>query len=259
MFRANTLKRRLIQGTPVFGVMHALAHPAVAELLGMAGCDFVILDGEHGQGDLQDHLRCLQALSGTPAHSIVRLASDDRNAIKRILDLGAEGVMIPNVSTAQQAAAVVAACRYPPSGVRGYAASGVRASDYGFQTPRYLREAQDELLITVMIETAQGVENAAAIAAVDGVDLIQIGANDLSYDLGVPEQLDHPRLLQAIAAVEAAALTANKPLGGAPLPGLGIGQLIARGYRLITVGRDAGFLASGAAARLAEARAAAQP
>jgi 4-hydroxy-2-oxoheptanedioate aldolase len=256
MFRTNQVKRRMADGQPVFGVVHTLAHPATAELLGMAGCDFVLIDGEHGQGDHQVHLGCLQGVSATEAHSIVRLASHDRNEIKRILDLGAEGLMIPNVGTADQAREVVSACRYPPRGVRGYAASGVRASSYGVQAERYLREVEDELLICVMIETAEGVRNAADIASVEGVDVIQVGANDLSYDLGVPEQLGHPTLIEAIAKVEAAALAGGKALGGAPTPDRGVRALIERGYRLITVGRDASILAAGMAQKLREARSA---
>jgi 4-hydroxy-2-oxoheptanedioate aldolase len=254
MFRANSLKQRMKAGQPAFGVVHTLGHPATAELLGMCGCDFVLVDGEHGQGDHQVHLGCLQALSATEARSIVRLASDDRNEIKRILDLGAEGIMIPNVSTADQAERIVAACRYAPRGVRGYAASGVRASSYGLQAERYLREVEDELLLCVMIETAEGVRNAAAIAAVDGVDVIQIGANDLSYDLGLPEQLEHPALLQAIAVIEAAARDAGRILGGAPTPTRNVRALIDQGYGLITIGRDASILAGGLAQKLGEAR-----
>jgi 2-keto-3-deoxy-L-rhamnonate aldolase RhmA len=257
MFRPNQVKRRMGADQPVFGVVHTLSHPATAELLGMAGCDFVLIDAEHGQGDHQAHLGCLQAVSATPAHSIVRLASDDRNAIKRILDLGAEGVMIPNVSTADQARAVVAACRYPPHGVRGFAASGVRASSYGVQAGAYLADVEAELLIVVMIETAEGVRNAAAIAAVDGVDVVQVGANDLSYDLGVPGELAHPALQTAIGEIETAVLQAGKLLGGAPTS-RSAADLIARGYRMITVGRDASFLAGAVSGALAESRTTAQ-
>jgi 4-hydroxy-2-oxoheptanedioate aldolase len=255
MFRANLVKRRMKDGLPVFGGVHTLGHPATAELLGMAGCDFVLVDGEHGQGDHQVHLGCLQAISATGAHSIVRLASDDRNGIKRILDIGAEGVMIPNVSTAAKARAVVAACRYPPRGVRGYAASGVRASSYGVQAERYLREVEDELLVVVMIETAEGVANAVEICAVEGVDVVQIGANDLSYDLGVPEQLAAPVLLDAIRRVEDAAMAGGMILGGALMPGRAVPEMMERGYRLITIGRDASVLVHGLTEKLRQAKA----
>jgi 4-hydroxy-2-oxoheptanedioate aldolase len=250
MFRANMVKARLRAGNPVFGFSLTFAHSAIAELLGLAGSDFVLIDAEHGLGEHRDHLVCLQAISATAAHSIVRLASRDPVEIKRILDIGAEGVMIPGVSSAEEARVFVEACRYPPNGFRGYAAGGIRGSDYGLVTQRYLAEIEPELLLCVMIETAEGVENIAEIAAVDGVDVIQIGANDLSYSIGVPEQLDHPALIDAITRIEAAALAAGKALGGAPSPRSPVPVLIERGYGLITLGRDSGLLANAVRANL---------
>jgi 4-hydroxy-2-oxoheptanedioate aldolase len=254
MFRSNALKDRLRAGEPVFGLVHALGHSSVAEMIGLAGFDFVLIDGEHGTGDHQVHLQCLQAVAGTRAHALLRVESNDPVVLKRALDLGVEGIMVPNISNAAEARAVVAGCRYPPAGIRGYAASGVRASDYGFQAPRYLRDYASELLIAVMIESRAGVENAASIAAVEGIDVIQVGANDLSYDLGVPEQLDHPALATALAQIESAAISEKKWLGGAPLPGVSAAALVRRGYRLITVGRDVSVLAKGLSAALEAAR-----
>jgi 4-hydroxy-2-oxoheptanedioate aldolase len=243
MFRPNALKSRLARGEASFGVVHALANASVAEMIGLAGFDFVLIDGEHGTGDHQAHLSCLQAVAATSATALLRVEANDRTVLKRALDLGIEGVMVPDIRSAEEARQVVAACRYPPQGVRGYAASGVRGSDYGFQTPAYLSEFASRFLIAVMIESKAGVENAPAIAAVEGIDVIQIGANDLSYDLGVPEQLDHPLLRASIDAVEAAAIAHGKTLGGATLPDRDAPALIQRGYRLITVGRDVGLLA----------------
>jgi 4-hydroxy-2-oxoheptanedioate aldolase len=255
MFRPNTLKTRLRRGEAAFGVVHALANPSVAEMIGLAGFDFILLDGEHGTGDHQLHLNCLQAIAGTPATALMRIEANDRTVLKRTLDLGVEGVMVPNIGSAAEARDVVAACRYPPNGVRGFAASGVRASDYGFQSDTYLQEYAERLLIAVMIESRAGVENAAAIAEVNGIDIIQIGANDLSYDLGVPEQLDHPLLHAAVAKVEAAAKANGKILGGAPLPRVDVATLVQRGYGLITVGRDVGMLGKALASSLAACRA----
>jgi 4-hydroxy-2-oxoheptanedioate aldolase len=250
MFRHNVLKDRMGAGEPVFGLAHALANPSVAEMIGMAGFDFVLIDGEHGTGDHQTHLRCLQAVAGTSAQALLRVDSNDSVVIKRALDLGVDGIMVPNVATAEEARAVVASCRYPPSGIRGYAASGVRASDYGFQAARYLKDYAAELLIAVMIESREGAANVKSIAAVEGIDVIQVGANDLSYDLGVPEQFDHPSLLTAVAHIEDAAKRNDKWLGGAPLPGVDPAGLIERGYRLITLGRDVGVLMKGLSAAL---------
>lgn len=256
MLRDNVLKSRLQSHRPVFGMSVGLAHPCIAEMMGMAGFDFVLIDGEHGIGDCQDHLSCLQALAGTEARALLRVSSLDSTALKRALDLGVDGIMVPNIATADEARAVVAGCRYPPHGVRGYAATGVRASDYGFQSKRYLDTYASELLISVIIESRSGVENAGAIAAVDGIDLIQVGANDLAYDLGVAQQLAHPMLVEAVSAIEAAAKANGKWLGGAPLPGAGVKELITIGYGLITLGRDVNVLAKTLAEMLAGARAA---
>lgn len=225
--------------------MHALADATIAEMIGLAGFDFALLDGEHGSGDLQTHLRCIQALAGTGARALLRTDTNSSVVLKRALDVGVDGVMVPNICSAAEARAVVSACHYPPKGTRGYAATGVRASDYGFQSKRYLASYEAELLVAVMIESGAGVENAAEIAAVEGVDLIQLGVNDLSYDLGVPCELDHPRLLSAVSAVERATLAAGKWLGGAPSAEMGTAALVERGYRLITVGRDVGVFAKG--------------
>src|ERR1700677_2076104 len=222
MLRGNILKTRLKAGDTVFGITLASAHATIAEMIGLAGFDYVLIDAEHGIGGHQDHLRCLQAIAGTAARAILRVESADPALLKRALDLGVDGIMVPNVGSAEQARAIVAACRYPPHGVRGYAASGVRASDYGFQTQRYLQSYAAELLICVIIESRAGMQNAASIAATEGIDLIQVGANDLAYDLAVPEQLGHPSLLDGIARIEAAAKSNATALGGAPLPQMGV-------------------------------------
>src|SRR5438105_10900294 len=131
MFRSNKVKQELRAGKTVFGASLTLAHPCIAEMIGIFGYDFVLIDAEHGLGDYRDHLACLQAIATTPAHGIVRMESHDVSQIQRILDVGAEGIMVPAVSSAEEARALVAACRYPPRGTRGYAASGIRGSDYG--------------------------------------------------------------------------------------------------------------------------------
>jgi 4-hydroxy-2-oxoheptanedioate aldolase len=242
MFRPNLLKVRLAKGEVTFGIVHAFGSASAAEMIGLAGFDYVLIDDEHGMGDMPMHLQCLQAVFATPATAMIRVAFNDPNIIKRALDLGAEGIMVPDIRNATQAKQVVAACRYPPGGVRGYAASGVRASDYGLQTSAYLREHQQRLLIAVILESEEAVANAEEICAVDGIDIVQVGANDLTYDLGIPEQLDHPRLHEAIAQIEKAAKRHGKTLGGAPLPHSDASTLVGRGYRLITLGRDVSLL-----------------
>lgn len=251
MFRTNRTKSRMLAGDPAFGLLHSLAHPYLAEMMGLAGCDFVVVDGEHGIGDGTAHLACLQALAATPATSILRVASRDTAPIKRALDLGTEGILVPDVRTPEEAESVARACFFPPRGTRGFSAGTVRASDYGMGIENYVASDGAELLLCLMIESAAGVDNAAAIAAVDGVDLIQVGPFDLSYELGIPGQFEHPDFQAALERIEAAVLGAGKLLGGVPLPGLGFDALRERGYRMITLGADIPLFATGLKTALA--------
>jgi len=148
MFRPNALKARLRTGKRALGCWTVLGAPAVIEVLALCGFDYLLLDQEHGFGEPSALLHSLQAMAATPScTSIVRVPSNDPNYLKRVLDAGVEGVMVPNVETAEDARAVVAACRYPPAGRRGSALGSARASDYGINGPRYKERAADELLI----------------------------------------------------------------------------------------------------------------
>jgi 4-hydroxy-2-oxoheptanedioate aldolase len=244
MYRRNRSKSKLLGGGSAFGLIHALAHPRVAEMIGLAGYDFIVLDGEHGPGGIAEHLACLQAVATTPATAVVRVAPNDTGLISRALDLGAEGIMVGDVCSAEEARTAVAACFYPPRGKRGFSAGTVRASDYGLNIGNYLAADGAELLVCVMIESGEGVKNVRSIAMVEGVDVIQLGPFDLSYDLGIPGQFEHPKFLTAIKKIEAAVQKAGKILGGVPLPGLPLEAILERGYRMITVGADVPMLAA---------------
>ncbi len=250
MYRLNRTKARLGEGKATYGMIHGLACPPVAEMIGLAGYDFVVIDGEHGYGGVRDHLACLQAVAATSATAILRVAANDAVALKRALDLGVEGVLIPDVRKAREARAAVAACLYPPRGIRGFSAGTARASDYCLNIQQYLADDGKELLVCLMIESAEGVRNARKIAAVEGVDVIQVGPFDLSYDLGIPGQFEHPKFLEAMAEVEAAANAEGRVLGGVPLPGVPPQTLLDRGYRFITVGADVPVLSEALAKRL---------
>jgi 4-hydroxy-2-oxoheptanedioate aldolase len=254
MYRENSLKERLGRGHVAYGMINAMGSSVAAEMIGMAGYDYVIVDGEHGLGDLQCHLGALQAIGSTPATALYRIANNDRTVLKQVLDLGVEGVIVPCVSTATEAQAAVAACRYPTKGVRGFAAGMVRASNYGLSLERYLSDGPAQLLISVMIETVEGVKNAAEIASVEGVDVVQMGPADLSFDLGVAGRLDDPRYVAAQRAVEEAANREGKVLGGAVMPGISLDYLLERGYRMITMGADVVCLSRALSATLATAR-----
>src|SRR2546429_3029022 len=194
MFRPNHLKARLRSGKRALGCWTVLGAPAVIELLALCGFDYLLLDQEHGFGEPSALLHSLQAMAATPhCTSVVRVPSNDANYLKRVLDAGVEGVMVPNVETAEDARAVVAACRYPPAGRRGSALGSARASDYGINAPKYRQAAADELLIVCQIESPKAVDNLQAIAAVDGVDGLFLGPHDLSGPAGQPRHLKTPR------------------------------------------------------------------
>lgn len=244
MFRPNHVKEKLRNDQPVYGVLSSLASPNVAEMIGLSGCDFVVIDGEHGLGAESQQIACLQALAATPATAILRVPSCDPVAIKRALDVGAEGLLVPDVRTVEEAQAVADVCFYPPRGKRGFAAGTLRAADYGFSVGEYVKGAGDELLLCLMIESAEGVANAEGIASVEGVDLVHVGPFDLSYELGIPGQFEHDDFAAALSAIEAGTLKAGKHIGGMPLPGLAPETLLERGYRMLTIGADVPMLAA---------------
>lgn len=253
MLRNNRTKTKLLAQQPAFGMIHSFAYPPIAELIGMAGYDFVMIDGEHGLGGSSEHLACMQAVSTTPATSILRIPSKDITQVRRALDLGFEGIMIPDVRTASEAETLAAQCFYPPRGQRGFSAGTVRASDYGLNVRQYLDEEGSQLLVCLMIESEAGVRNVRAIAKADGVDVIQVGPYDLSYDLGIPGQFDHPKFRKAMDRIANGVNAAGKILGGLPLPGIPLEAMLANGYLMMTVGADVPLLAAGLKGNLPKA------
>jgi 4-hydroxy-2-oxoheptanedioate aldolase len=159
--------------------------------------------------------------------------------------------LVPQVNTPEEARAAVAACRYPPLGIRG-AAGGTRATSYGADMSYYGRAA-DELLIIVQIETPQAVENAAAIAAVDGVDVVFVGPRDLSASIGKLNKFDDPELRTLIARIEEATIKSGKALGTVAPTGALVKQLFDRGYSFLVSGSDMAHLRAGIAQMMKEA------
>lgn len=208
-----------------------------AEILARAGYPVVIIDNEHGVGDLSTLPHLARAVKIGGAEPMLRIASHDPNLLKRVLDAGLRSLMIPQVETPEEAAAIVAACRYPPKGRRGYAAAAVRASGFGTRHA-YGEHAVEELFIAVQIESAKGVANAKAIASVDGIDMIFVGPNDLAGNLGCFERLDDAKVHEAIDSVTQAVKSAGKSLGIIPYGSRGAGDLAKRGYALIATAAD---------------------
>jgi len=253
MFRPNALKARLLAGKRALGCWTVLGAPAVIELLALCGFDFLLLDQEHGFGEPSALLHSLQAMAATPAcSSVVRVPSNDPHYLKRVLDAGVECVMVPNVETAEDARAIVAACRYPPAGRRGSALGSARASDYGIRAPDYRQRAAQELLVVCQIESPRAVENVEAIAAVEGVDVVFIGPHDLSGTVGQLGDLKHPDVARLIARAEEGIKRSGKPMGTVPHPGATWREMFERGYHMINAGSDVGRLRDGALADVKE-------
>lgn len=240
--RGKGIKARLRSGRPVLCALANMGSPIAAEIVGLCGYDAVMIDLEHGFGDYAGAVAQLQALAGTPAASLVRVAENTSVNLKRILDAGPQGVMVPMVSTRAEAEMAVAACRYAPSGVRGVAHAIARASGYGTNVRRYVAQVETELLIICQIESRAGVKNAAAIAATDGVDMIFLGPMDLSASAGHFNEPDHPEVERLIRQVESAVRGTGKMLGGLATLGRPAGELFERGYDLVIDAVDIALL-----------------
>ncbi len=254
MYRQNTLKQRLRDGENVLGFWTMLGNPQVVEILGLAGYDFLVLDQEHGLGDATSLAAQLQAMSATPVVGVVRVPWNDHVYLKRVLDAGAEAVLIPSIDTAEEARAAVAACRYPPRGRRGTASSSVRASNYGM-APDYVASCADNLLIACQIESAKAVGNIDEILAVDGIDLMFIGPFDLSATVGQMGNLKHPEVARLIGHAEARITAAGRAMGTVPHPGCTWKDMFARGYQFVNAGSDVARLRDGSLADVREFRA----
>lgn len=238
-FRARVLAREFLPGFWL-----NLGSPLTAEMAGLAGYDWVLLDHEHGPGSDVTIMNQLQAVAATPTACLVRIAANEAPRFKRVLDAGAQGVMVPYVSTPEEARATVSAMRYPPRGLRGVAKL-TRASAFGANFDEYFANAHEWIVTLTQIETAEAVANAAEIAAVDGVDVLFVGPMDLTTSLGIPGQYGSPRFHEALAAVAVAAKSAGKAAGILLLDPANLPLVRELGYTVVALGSDGGAVAAG--------------
>ena len=253
----KSLRSRVLAGELVTGTWLNLGSNITAEIAARAGFDWVLIDLEHGSGSEADLVSQLQAVDTTDTVSIVRIAWNETPRFKRTLDMGPGGVMIPYVNTAEEARQAALSMRYPPQGVRG-AARFHRANGYSSQFDSYFAEANDKLLTVVQIETREAVENADAIAAVEGVDVLFIGPLDLSVSLGITGQMQHPDFRAAVRQVMDACRAHGKS-PGILLPGADmIAAAVEDGFRFLAAGSDGSAVAAGMKS-LVSAFAAAKP
>ena len=245
----TAFKDKLAQGKPLFGLWQALANNYTADICARAGYDWLLFDGEHSPNTAQTLLGQLQAVTPFPLEPIARVPAGEPVAIKQYLDLGFATLLVPMVDTAEQAAAVVAACRYPPHGIRGLASATARATGFGMDAA-YLREASRRVTVIVQVESRAALQNIDAIAAVDGVDALFIGPSDLSASMGHLGNPGHEEVQQAIAHAKERIDAAGKPAGIFALSPEDARRRADDGFRFISIGTDIGLLLRGAASLL---------
>ncbi len=240
----TTLKTKLETESDVVGAWLSIGHPTVAEVTAAQGFDFVLIDTEHtsiGLETLENMSRGVEAAEGT-AETVVRVPSNDPVRIKRVLDIGVTGVMVPMVESADEAEQVVDAVRYPPSGIRGVASG--RAAEYGDDFQEYVESANSSITTVVQIETKDGLEHAEEIAAVDGIDALFVGPADLSANLGIFAEWENDSLEDAIQTVIDAGDAADLPVGTLVVNPDDIDRRVEQGFDYLIVGKDTSLLSA---------------
>ena len=204
-------KTKLQRGEPALGGWVMIGHPTVVELYSNEGFDWVCLDMEHTSMDLRSMHECTLAAKGTGVDLLVRLPSHEPSPAKRALDAGVAGIIAPNVTTSEQAKQVVAMAKYPPEGNRG--ASLARCTEFGRNFETYFAKHNDQVIVVVMLEHIDALKNLDEILSVPGIDATLIGPYDLSSSLGLPGQLNHPRVVSAQDEIFAACQRHRVPAG----------------------------------------------
>lgn len=238
----NSFKRDLLAGKTLVGCWSSLSNAITTEVLGIAGFDWILLDGEHSPNDMSTYIPQLMALKDSASAPIVRPTCNDGVEIKRLLDAGFYNFLVPFVESAEEARRAVAATRYPPQGVRGVSVSQ-RSNRYG-TVADYFKTINNEICVMVQIESIAGVKAARDIAALDGVDCIFVGPSDLAAGLGHLGDAGHPEVQAAIAAVFADAKACGKPCGILAPVEADARRYMAMGATFVGVGSDLGVFRS---------------
>lgn len=247
------LRRRVLAGEATIGLWLGLGSIVASEIVARAGYDWVVADLEHGMAGETELLGQLVAVQGTTTAALVRPVSAERLRVARVLDLGADGVVIPRLETVEAVRETLGWMRFPPSGSRGVAA-GTRGPGYGTVPHAELHAINERITGVFQVESAVAVDAADDLAALDGVDVLFIGPADLSHDLGIPGEFANPRFTAALDRVAAAAAAHGKAAGILLGDASEVPPYLARGYRFLGIGSDYGLIAKGARSQLTEAR-----
>ncbi|WP_282573206.1 HpcH/HpaI aldolase/citrate lyase family protein [Agromyces sp. C10] len=227
---------------PLIGLWACSGSPVMAEIVAGSGVDWVLIDGEHSPNGLESILAQLYAVSAYPVAPVVRVPIGDTVIIKQVLDLGAQNLLVPMVDSADQAAELVRAIRYPAEGVRGVGASLARSSRWN-RVPAYLRDASATISLTVQVESAAAVAAVDDIVAVDGVDAIFVGPADLAASMGRLGEPSHPEVVEAVLASLRAARRAGKPAGVNAFVPEEAERYLEAGAAFVAVGADVSIVA----------------
>jgi 2-keto-3-deoxy-L-rhamnonate aldolase RhmA len=245
-----SFRTRLRSGERLVAPLLTLNSPAVTELMSAVGFDWLFIDAEHAPLEPFQMQALLQGAGATPC--VIRLPAGEEVPIKKALDIGAAGIIAPQVNSAEHARRIVQAAKYAPLGQRGLGIA--RAHGYGLKVREYMQSANDHTAVIVQAEHRDAVEHIREIVRVEGVDGVLIGPYDLSASLGRPGAVDHPEITQAIERVRTACVEVGLPIGIFGLSAEAVQPYIARGFTMIVVGVDTVLMANAAAAALKAVR-----
>jgi 2-dehydro-3-deoxyglucarate aldolase/4-hydroxy-2-oxoheptanedioate aldolase len=249
----RSFRDRTLAGETLFGLFLDLASPASAELCASVGYDWLLVDLEHGASTEADLLGLIHAVEVGGSTALVRPQSGERLRIGRALDMGARGIMVPRLDSAEQAREAVTFLRYPPAGVRGVA-TRVRGAGLGTVAHSDIRRLNDRVIGIVQIESLGGLREADAIAGLDGVDVLFVGPADLSHSLGIAGQFQHDDYLAALDRVVAACRAHGKAAGILVYDTAVVGRHLELGFTFVGIGADGAFVGDGARRFLADVR-----
>ena len=246
----NPFKAALSDGKMQYGCWSGFADPFAIEVMGTAGFDWLVIDGEHAANDIRSIMAQLQALQGSASHPVVRVPVGEDWLIKQVLDAGAQTVLVPMVESAAQAAQLVRAMRYPPEGIRGVGATMARASRFG-GIADYVKVANQEVCLLVQVESRKGVAALDDILAVDNIDGVFIGPADLAADMGHPGNAAHPEVRAMIRDLLGRIAASDKAAGILSPDDKVAAEYRDWGAQFLAVGLDVVMLAQAARAKAA--------
>jgi 2-keto-3-deoxy-L-rhamnonate aldolase RhmA/quercetin dioxygenase-like cupin family protein len=244
------LKQKLAAGDPVYGMWVTLESPSIAEMAAAIGLDWVVIDAEHGHLDWKEILEHVRATVRSETVALVRIADRNINLVKRALDIGADGILVPWIETAEQLRELVSFAQYPPFGVRGI--GGERATAWGQCIPAHIAEANEHALVVPMIESVRGGQNIGEMLAVDGVSLFFFGPSDYSSSAGYAGQWEGPGVAEQLLAIKNSIVQAGKYCGIASTSEENLIERREQGFQMLGIGSDCGFVLRGLHTMLAK-------